>query len=94
MTARNEICEAHLEHIREVVNKKDPKEEYKLLSSIGTGTYGEVYKAIRLKTKELSAVKIIKIVPKDDVLAILEEIQTLKECRHPNIVEFYGSYFR
>ncbi|KAF7261872.1 hypothetical protein EG68_00738 [Paragonimus skrjabini miyazakii] len=94
MAVKSELSEQKLGYIRELVNSKDPKEEYKLIQSIGTGTYGEVYKALRLKTKELAAVKIIKIDAKDDVRAILQEIQTLRDCRHNNIVQFFGSYFR
>ncbi|KAA3681789.1 uncharacterized protein DEA37_0011963 [Paragonimus westermani] len=91
MAVKSELSEQKLGYIRELVNNKDPKEEYKLIQSIGTGTYGE---ALRLKTKELAAVKIIKIDAKDDVRAILQEIQTLRDCRHNNIVQFFGSYFR
>lgn len=40
------ISEQKLDFIREVVNKRDPKEDYKLIRSIGVGTYGEVYKVI------------------------------------------------
>ncbi|CAL8099031.1 unnamed protein product [Calicophoron daubneyi] len=94
MAVKSELSEQKLGYIREFVNDKDPKEEYKLLQSIGTGTYGEVYKALRLRTRELAAVKIIKIDAKDDVRAILQEIQTLRECKHANIVEYFGSYFR
>ncbi|CAH8608313.1 unnamed protein product [Dicrocoelium dendriticum] len=94
MAGRIELSEQKLGYIRELVNDNDPKEEYKLIQSIGTGTYGEVYKALRLRTKELAAVKIIKIDAKDDILAILQEIQTLRECRHSNIVQYFGSYFR
>ncbi|KAA0193748.1 M4K3 [Fasciolopsis buskii] len=94
MAVKSELSEQKLGYIREFVNDKDPKEEYKLIQSIGTGTYGEVYKALRLRTKELAAVKIIKIDAKDDVRAILQEIQTLRDCKHSNIVQFFGSYFR
>ncbi len=38
--------------------------------------------------------KIIKVDAKDDIKAVLQEIQTLRDCRHQNIVEFYDSYFR
>ncbi|TGZ64702.1 hypothetical protein CRM22_006239 [Opisthorchis felineus] len=94
MAVKSELSEQKLGYIRELVNAKDPKEEYKLIESIGTGTYGEVYKALRLRTKEIAAVKIIKIDAKDDIRAILQEIQTLRDCKHHNIVQFFGSYFR
>ncbi|VDL60230.1 unnamed protein product [Hymenolepis diminuta] len=94
MSAHCLISEQKLDYIREVVNQRDPKEDYKLIRSIGVGTYGEVYKALRLSTKDYAAVKIIKVDAKDDIKAVLQEIQTLRDCRHRNIVEFYDSYFR
>ncbi|KAM3175786.1 hypothetical protein ACTXT7_007838 [Hymenolepis weldensis] len=94
MSAHCLISEQKLDYIREVVNQRDPKEDYKLIRSIGVGTYGEVYKALRLNTKDYAAVKIIKVDAKDDIKAVLQEIQTLRDCRHRNIVEFYDSYFR
>ncbi len=36
----------------------------------------------------------MKIDPKDDIRAICQEIHTLMECSHPNIVQYYGSYLR
>uniref|UniRef100_A0A5K3ERY7 non-specific serine/threonine protein kinase n=1 Tax=Mesocestoides corti TaxID=53468 RepID=A0A5K3ERY7_MESCO len=94
MSVRCLISEQKLDYIREIVNQRDPKEDYKLIRSIGVGTYGEVYKALRLNTKNYAAVKIIKVDAKDDIKAVLQEIQTLRDCRHSNIVEFYDSYFR
>ena len=44
MSAHCLISEQKLDFIREVVNQRDPKEDYKLIRSIGVGTYGEVYK--------------------------------------------------
>ncbi|VDO03466.1 unnamed protein product [Rodentolepis nana] len=94
MSAHCLISEQKLDYIREVVNHRDPKEDYKLIRSIGVGTYGEVYKALRLNTKDYAAVKIIKVDAKDDIKAVLQEIQTLRDCRHRNIVQFFDSYFR
>lgn len=33
-----------LEYLRRFVKENDPKEEYKVLSAIGSGTYGDVFK--------------------------------------------------
>ncbi|KER21981.1 hypothetical protein T265_09812 [Opisthorchis viverrini] len=83
-----------LEYLKRFVKQNDPKEEYKVLACIGSGTYGDVFKAIHRKTMEPVAVKIMKIDLKDDIRSICQEIHTLRECRHPNIVQFYGSYLR
>ncbi|CDS43280.1 mitogen activated protein kinase kinase kinase [Echinococcus multilocularis] len=83
-----------LAYLRQIVKQSDPKVEYKVLANIGSGTYGDVYKAQRRDDRRLVAIKIMKIDPKDDIRAICQEIHTLIECSHPNIVQYYGSYLR
>ncbi|EUB61433.1 Mitogen-activated protein kinase kinase kinase kinase 5 [Echinococcus granulosus] len=83
-----------LAYLRQIVKQSDPKVEYKVLANIGSGTYGDVYKAQRRDDRRLVAIKIMKIDPKDDIRAICQEIHTLMECSHPNIVQYYGSYLR
>ncbi|VDK21391.1 unnamed protein product [Taenia asiatica] len=83
-----------LAYLRQIVKQSDPKLEYKVLANIGSGTYGDVYKAQRRDDRRLVAIKIMKIDPKDDIRAICQEIHTLMECSHPNIVQYYGSYLR
>lgn len=51
-------------------------------------------KAKRHSTGEVAAVKIIKLEPGDDFSIIQQEIRMMKDCRHPNIVAFFGSYLR
>lgn len=60
----------------------------------GSGTYGDVYKAKRLATNEQAAIKVIKLEPGDDFTIIQQEILMMKDCQHPNIVAYYGSYLR
>ncbi|VDD75517.1 unnamed protein product [Mesocestoides corti] len=83
-----------LAYLRQIVKQSDPKAEYRILANIGSGTYGDVYKAQRRDDRRLVAIKIMKIDPKDDIRAICQEIHTLMECSHPNIVQYYGSYLR
>ncbi|KAG9510869.1 Mitogen-activated protein kinase kinase kinase kinase 2 [Fragariocoptes setiger] len=72
----------------------DPSGVFELLDIIGSGTYGDVYKARHVKTDQIAAVKIIKLDPGENFQVIQQEILMMKSCRHPNIVAFYGSYFR
>uniref|UniRef100_A0A8C9STF9 non-specific serine/threonine protein kinase n=1 Tax=Scleropages formosus TaxID=113540 RepID=A0A8C9STF9_SCLFO len=72
----------------------DPLDEYELMYRIGSGTYGDVFKARNIKTSELSAVKIVKLDPGDDITSIQQEITMMKECKHKNIVAYFGSYHR
>uniref|UniRef100_A0A8C2R757 Mitogen-activated protein kinase kinase kinase kinase n=1 Tax=Capra hircus TaxID=9925 RepID=A0A8C2R757_CAPHI len=45
-------------------------------------------------TSELAAVKIVKLDPGDDISSLQQEITILRECRHPNVVAYIGSYLR
>lgn len=84
---------------------------------IGSGTYGDVYKARRIlqgpasnngnsngggnsseasgnTMEQFAAIKVIKLEPGDDFGIIQQEILMMKDCRHPNIVAYFGSYLR
>ncbi|XP_027894338.1 mitogen-activated protein kinase kinase kinase kinase 2 isoform X3 [Xiphophorus couchianus] len=72
----------------------DPLEDYELIHRIGCGTYGDVFKARSIRTSELAAIKIVKLDPGDDITSIQQEITMMKECKHKNIVAYFGSYHR
>ncbi|XP_037614817.1 mitogen-activated protein kinase kinase kinase kinase 2 isoform X2 [Sebastes umbrosus] len=72
----------------------DPLDDYELIHRIGCGTYGDVFKARYIKTSELAAIKIVKLDPGDDITSIQQEITMMKECKHKNIVAYFGSYHR
>ncbi|XP_059932920.1 mitogen-activated protein kinase kinase kinase kinase 2 isoform X2 [Gadus macrocephalus] len=72
----------------------DPLDDYELIHRIGCGTYGDVFKARNIKTSEMTAIKIVKLDPGDDITAIQQEITMMKECKHKNIVAYFGSYHR
>uniref|UniRef100_A0A4W5JRS2 non-specific serine/threonine protein kinase n=1 Tax=Hucho hucho TaxID=62062 RepID=A0A4W5JRS2_9TELE len=65
-----------------------------MIHRIGSGTYGDVFKARNIKTSVISAVKVVKLDPGDDILSIQQEITMIKECTHKNIVAYFGSYLR
>ncbi|KAL0993887.1 hypothetical protein UPYG_G00115210 [Umbra pygmaea] len=76
------------------VSYSNPLEDYELLHRIGSGTYGDVFKARNLKTSVIAAIKVVKLDPGDDISSIQQEITMIKECTHKNIVAYFGSYLR
>ncbi|XP_043931390.1 mitogen-activated protein kinase kinase kinase kinase 2-like isoform X1 [Protopterus annectens] len=76
------------------VSLNDPLVDYELIQRIGSGTYGDVFKARFTKTSDLAAIKIVKLDPGDDITSIQQEIMMMKDCHHSNIVSYFGSYLR
>ena len=93
---------AHPSLLSSDISRRNPAEDYELLHRIGSGTYGDVYKARRIlptdqqgnRPEQFAAIKVIKLEPGDDFGIIQQEILMMKDCRHPNIVAYFGSYLR
>ena len=75
---------------------QSPEKKYKILKAFGHGSYGDVFLAINIYSKEKVAIKKI-YKSSEDLLSdgeIVDEIKILKNLSHPDIVkmiEFYGT---
>ena len=69
---------------------------YKILSRLGKGAFGTVYKVQSYKTNKICAMKVIDrqyIKHQDDDQKFLKEIEILCKLEHPNIIKMY-EYFQ
>ncbi|OMJ92079.1 hypothetical protein SteCoe_5286 [Stentor coeruleus] len=80
-------------NIQDVVsNHEDPEEMFQLLEKLGEGSYGSVIKGLHISSGTIVAIKIVPI--NNEIASLKKEISILKQCRHPNIVGYIGSYIK
>ena len=76
-------------------NSNSVQKDYNILSKIGKGSFGSVFKVHHKKSGQFRAMKVIKkeiINLQDDDRKFLKEIEILIKADHPNIIRIY-EYF-
>jgi len=83
---------SRLEMLDEASLTRQPEEVFDIISKLGEGSYGSVFKALHKDSKQILA---IKQVPVDtDLQEIIKEISIMQQCDSPYVVKYYGSYFK
>ena len=72
---------------------RDPATVWEIVSEIGDGAFGKVYKARNKHTGVYAAAKIVDKCAEDELDDYMIEIDILSECKHPNIVDIYEAYY-
>ncbi|XP_018568406.1 serine/threonine-protein kinase Tao isoform X2 [Anoplophora glabripennis] len=83
--------------IADLFFKHDPEKIFEDLREIGHGSFGAVYYARCLLTREIVAIKKMSYLGKQSLEKwqdILKEIRFLKKLNHPNTIEYKGCYLR
>ncbi|XP_063788089.1 STE20-like serine/threonine-protein kinase [Pseudophryne corroboree] len=65
----------------------DPEQNWEILSELGDGAFGKVYKAYDKERQKLAAVKVLEIPSEDALEDHVAEINILGQCQHPNILK-------
>lgn len=63
---------------------------YKILSKLGHGAYGTVYKAQHITTKEVLAIKAVQVEEDEFIEDYMTEINLVQNLSHKNIVKCFG----
>eukprot|EP00461_Guttulinopsis_vulgaris_P008840 UN08895 len=75
------------------IDGRDPSQIFEFESKVGEGSYGAVYKAIDRTTGKTVAVKVLDLQGDTNQIQDLQrEINILKTCACPQIVEYCGAY--
>ena len=83
--------------IKNLITKIDSRMEdnYKILSELGRGGFGSVFKVQHYKTQTIYAMKVVRKINKnyqEGNQTFLQEIEILITLEHPNIIKIYEYY--
>jgi serine/threonine protein kinase len=72
---------------------KGSSKDYEILSTLGKGSYGTVYKALNKNTQMTVALKINKVENPSEWLTQMAEIDNVIGIHHPTVVNYYNWFF-
>lgn len=81
----------------ELFDKEDPDKIFEDLREIGHGSFGAVYYARCLLTREIVAIKKMSYLGKQSLEKwqdILKEIRFLRQLNHPNTIQYKGCFLK
>lgn len=65
-------------------------DKYKIIKSLGEGSYATVHKAINLTTQEIVAIKLLKQTNSWEEAMQLMEVKALRKLNnHPNVIRIF-----
>lgn len=81
--------------IREILACGSVREDQlQIVTSLGSGNCGTVYKAFHKPDQTIMAVKVIPLdITRDVQKQIIAELEALHKCHSPVIISFYGAFF-
>jgi hypothetical protein len=91
---KQEDADIWLEILKDSIGYKSFFDYYEMRDEIGEGKFGLVKLGVHKKSKEKVAIKIIKkeSMSNSDIELVKGEIDIMKLCRHPNIVQLYDHF--
>jgi len=76
----------------ESIEREIQNSEYFLVSLVGTGGFGSVYKGLKRSTNSTIAIKVIDLEDsQDDVMIITREINAIQGKTCPQLINYFGS---
>ena len=69
------------------------QKKYEIISEIGKGTFGKIYRVRDKANKKELALKVQKVLSKEELYKAMEEINNILSMDHPNIIKYYKNDF-
>ena len=79
--------------VNDLFKAPDPSGIFEMVELLGEGSYGSVYKGRHIRTGEMVAIKVVELI-QDELEEIKLEVDILRLCKHPNVVNYFGTYLR